>query len=60
MSDALRAGLRDHRIATATRPDRLEPVALGKVAAPRDLDMVLPLADQLEDEELARKIRLRK
>ena len=33
---------------------------MGKVVGPYDLDKALQLADRLEDEELARKMQLRK
>jgi len=42
------------------RPYRLEPVALGRPARGIDLDKALQLADNLEDQELARKLELRK
>lgn len=39
---------------------RLEPAALGGLAAAVDLDKALALADAIEDQELARKMQLRK
>ena len=39
------------------RPYRLEPVSMGGVAGPYHLDKALELADQLEDEEIARQFR---
>ena len=60
MNDALRAGIVNNRIATRRKPYRLEPVALGAVVGPYDLDKALQLADRFEDEEIARKLQLRK
>ena len=59
VNDALRAGIANNRIATRRKPYRLEPVALGAVVGPCDLDKALQLADRLEDEEIARKLQLR-
>ena len=60
VNEALRAGIESNRIAGATRPYRLKPVSMGEVTGPYDLDKALRLADHLEDEELARKLLLRK
>ena len=60
VNDALRAGIRDGRIASMARPYCLEPVAMGAVDDRYDLDKALQLADRLEDEEIARKLKLRK
>lgn len=60
VNDALRAGIEKNRIADVTRRYRLEPVAMGDVVGPYDLDKALQLADRLEDEEIARKLQLRK
>ena len=60
VNDALRAGIENNRIANAARPYRLEPVAMGDVVGPFDLDRALELADRLEDDETARKLQLRK
>ena len=60
VNDALRAGMADDRIATATKPYRLTTVAMGAVAGGHDLDKALQLADYLEDQEIARKLELRK
>ena len=60
VNEALRAGIENNRIAAAARPYRLDPVAMGEVVGPFDLDKALRLADQLEDEEVAREIQLRK
>lgn len=60
VNEALRAGMENNRIADASRPYRLEPVAMGEVTGPYDLDKALQLADRLEDEETSRKLLLRK
>ena len=60
VNEALRAGIENNRIADVSRPYRLEPVAMGEVTGPYDLDKALQLADRLEDEETSRKLLLRK
>ena len=59
MNETLRVGLS----APATRrgkPYRVKPAALGDVLPGVDLDKALALADAIEDQELAAKMRLRK
>lgn len=60
VNEALRAGIENNRIAAVARPYRLEAVAMGEVVGPFDFDKALRLADQLEDEEIARELQLRK
>lgn len=60
VNDALRAGMAKDRIAEAAEPYRLTPVSMGDVVGSHDLDKALQLADRLEDEEIARKLDLRK
>lgn len=60
VNDALRAGIANDRIATRRKPYRLKPVSLGAVVGPYDLDKALQIADRLEDEEIVRKLELRK
>ena len=60
VNEALRAGIENNRIASAARPYRMKPVSMGEVTGPYDLDKALQLADHLEDEELVRKILMRK
>ena len=60
VNEALRAGLRRARVAASAKRYRVGPVAMGDVAGRQDLDQALPLADQLEDQELVRKVQLRK
>ena len=60
VNEALRAGIENNRIADVCRPYRLEPVAMGEVMGSFNLDKALELADHLEDEEVSRKLLLRK
>lgn len=60
VNETLRAGIENHRIADVARPYRLKPVSMGEVKGPYDLDKALQLADNLEDEEVTRKLLLRK
>ena len=60
VNEALRAGIENNRIADVARPFRMNPVAMGDVVGPYDLDKALQLADHLEDEELVRKLAMRK
>lgn len=60
VNDALRAGLANNRIAVSAKPYRLKPAALGNVTGPYDLDKALQLAARFEDEEIVRKLQLRK
>ena len=60
VNEALRAGIENNRIADVRRPYRLEPVAMGEVTGSYNLDKALELVDHLEDEEVSRKLSLRK
>lgn len=60
VNEALRAGIENDRIASRARPYRTNPVSMGDVVGPYDLDRALQLADRLENEEVARKLQLRK
>lgn len=57
-NEAPRADEKNDRIASSRKPYRLKPVSLGAVVGPCDLDKALQLADRLEDEEIARKLKL--
>ena len=59
VDEILRAGL-NARATPAPCPYRLKPVSLGGVAPGVDLNKALRLAAALEDEEIARKLELRK
>jgi hypothetical protein len=60
VNEALRAGLEETASEPARRPYRLEPVAMGQITAGLEMDKALSLAGRLEDDELARKLELRK
>lgn len=60
VNEVLRAGLESASPGPAQRAYRLTPAAMGKAAPGLDLDKTLYLATRLEDEELARKLELRK
>ena len=60
VNEALRAGIENNRVADVRKPYRLEPVAMGEVTGSFNLDKALELADHLEDEEVSRKLLLRK
>ena len=60
LNECLRAGLEQAGNVPIARPYRLSPVAMGEPARGIDLDHALQLAGKLEDDELARKLELRK
>ncbi len=60
VNDSLRAGISRRKNVPAARPYRIRPVSMGQVAGPYNLDKALLLADQIEDEEIARKLQMRK
>ncbi len=60
VNETLQQGLRADGVRESAKPYRLKPVSMGDVAAGYDLDRALRLADALEDEELVRKLALRK
>lgn len=60
VNETLRAGLEADLKVPPRRRYRIEPVRLGRVAEGVDLDKALRLAGALEDEEIARKLDLRK
>ena len=60
VNDALRVGLTSERFVKARQPYNLSPVSMGDIIGPYDLDKALQLADRIEDEEIARKLELRK
>jgi hypothetical protein len=59
VNETLRKGLRSKRL-PASKPYRLEAVSLGGVRGDASLDKALSIADRIEDEEIARKLELRK
>ena len=60
VNDALRVGMASERFLKARQPYNLLPVSMGNVIGPYDLNRALRLADEIEDEEIARKLELRK
>ena len=60
VNEALRRGLAAQGRRPRPRPYRLEPRSLGRPAAGVDLVKALEVADRLEDEEIARKLELKK
>ena len=60
VNETLRNGLNPKRTRVAAKPYRLATVSLGGVRAGVNLDKALSLADSIEDEEIARKLELRK
>ena len=60
VNEALRAGLAGGEAPGKPRRYRIKPAALGGALPGMDLTQALRLADALEDQELARKLALRK
>ena len=60
VNDALRAGICGDRVLARAKAYRLEPVAMGDVVGPYDLNKTLQLADDLEDQRIARELEIRK
>lgn len=60
VNEALRAGLEHQSTGPVQRAYRLTPVSMGKAVPGFELDKALHVAARLEDEELARKLELRK
>ena len=60
VNETLRAGLAVKKTPGAARSYRLKPVSMGHVAGDFNLDKALALADALEDEELVRKLHMKK
>lgn len=60
INETLQAGLAAGASPAKARPYRLTPVSLGGVLPGIDLTKALRLADAMEDDEIARKLELRK
>ena len=60
VNETLRAGLSINRVMDNAKPYRLKPVSMGDVAGAYNLTKVLELADYLEEEEIARKLEMKK
>lgn len=60
VNEALQAGIRDGQIARRSKPYRLKPASMGEFNAGFNIIKTLQSADRLEDEELVRKLMLKK
>ena len=60
VNETLQAGLRARKELRRGKPYRLQPVSLGGPREGVDLGKALGLADDLEDQEIAAKLRMRK
>ena len=60
VNETLRAGLSANRIMDEAQPYRLKPVSMGGVAGGYNITKALELAEHLENEEIARKLELKK
>ncbi len=60
VNEALRAGLAATQTRRKPKRFRLRPASLGGVLPGIDLDKALAIADLLEDQEIRRKLELRK
>lgn len=60
VNETLRRGLAAAKVREPTAIYKLKPSSLGELAADYNLDKALALADHLEDEEIAEKLRRRK
>ncbi len=60
VNETLRAGLAADAAPAKARPYRLKTVSLGGIIGGVSVEKALQLADALEDEEIARKLALRK
>ena len=57
---ALRVGIEAEQALPRERPYRVKPVSLGGILPGINLDRALRVADEMEDLEIAAKLRLRK
>lgn len=60
VNETLRAGLEAKQRPRRPKSYTIEPVSLGGVLPGIDLDKALQVADALEDDEIVRKLQLRK
>ena len=60
VNETLRRGLAAAKVREPMSTYRLKPSSMGGLAADYNLDKALALADHLEDEEIAEKLRRRK
>lgn len=60
VNEALRAGLESEQALPRPKPYSVKPISLGDPLPGVNLDKAVTLAGELEDDELARKLQLRK
>jgi hypothetical protein len=60
VNETLREGLRSKRARPPRKPYRLTTFSLGGVIGGLNLDKALAISDAIEDEEIARKLEMRK
>ncbi len=60
VNETLQTGLSANNIRDMAKPYRLKPVSMGEVTGSYNLTKALALADYLEEEEIARKLELKK
>jgi len=60
INETLRLGLAAEQSPRNAKPYKVKPVSLGGLIPGIDLDKALQLADAIEDEEIGRKLLLRK
>ncbi len=60
VNETLRRGLAAAKVREPPGAYKLKPSSMGELVADYNLDKALALADHLEDEEIAEKIRRRK
>ena len=60
VNQTLRAGISNNCIASQARPYRTRPVSMGEVLGAHSMAQALRFADLLENDELVRKMQLRK
>lgn len=60
VNETLRAGLAAKQVPPKPKPYKVKPASLGGVMAGIDLDKALRVAESIEDDEIARKLQMRK
>jgi hypothetical protein len=60
VNETLRAGLAAKKAPPKPKPYKVKPASLGGVVPGINLDKALQLADAIEDEEIGRKLQMRK
>lgn len=60
VNETIRAGLTQDQAVPNRKPYRVEPVSMGQAIEGLDLNQATRLAGEMEDDELARKMEMRK